>query len=79
LVFSLNPKQYEKERFIDTIKVYSSTIEEFQKLYDRTPATDRLARDEILDGMELSKRYLAIIQAEYKIFKKYKTRTAISK
>jgi hypothetical protein len=63
--------------------VISSTInyiiKEFQKLYDQTPATDRLAGDEILDGMEQSKRDLARIQAEYEIFKKYKTTTAISK
>jgi hypothetical protein len=48
-------------------------------MYDQAPATDRLIRDEILDRMELSKRDLSIIQAEYKMFKKYKTSTAISK
>jgi hypothetical protein len=36
--------------------VFNSIIEEFQKMYEETPATDRLARDEILDGMEQSKR-----------------------
>jgi hypothetical protein len=74
-----DPKQFEKERYIDSINVYNSIIEEFQKLYDKIPATDRLAGDEILDGMEQSKRDLAKIQAEYEIFKKYKTTTAISK
>ena len=48
-------------------------------MYEETPATDRLARDEILDGMEQSKRDLARIQADYEIFKKYKARTTISK
>jgi hypothetical protein len=72
-------KQFEKERYIDSINVYNSIIEEFQKLYDKTPATDRLAGDEILDGMEQSKRDLARIQTEYEIFKRYKTTTAISK
>jgi hypothetical protein len=74
-----DPKQFEKERFIDSINVFNSIIEEFQKMYEQTPATDRLARDEILDGMEQSKTDLARIQAEYEIFKKYKVRTAISK
>ena len=74
-----DPKQFEKERFIDSIKVFNSIIKEFQKLYEKTPAADHLARDEILDGMEQSKRDLIRIHAEYEIFKKYKTRTAISK
>jgi hypothetical protein len=74
-----DPNQFEKERFIDSINVYNSIIEEFQKLYKKTPATDRLARAKILNGMEQSKRELARTQAEYEMFKKYKTRTAISK
>jgi hypothetical protein len=74
-----DPDQFEKDRFIDNINVFDDIIEEFQKLYEDTPATDRLARAEILDGMEQSKRDLAKIQAEYETFKKYKTRTAISK
>jgi hypothetical protein len=51
-----DPKQFEKERFIDSINVFNSIIKEFQKLYEQTPTTDRLAHDEILDGMEQSKR-----------------------
>ena len=70
---------FEKWRYIDTINVYNSIIEEFQRLYNKTPTIDRLARDEILDGMEQSKRDLAKIHAEYETFKKYKMRTAISK
>jgi len=74
-----DPIQFEKDRFIDSINLFNDIIEEFQKLYEETPATDRLARDEIFDGIDQSKRDLARIQAEYEIFKKYKTRTAISK
>jgi hypothetical protein len=74
-----DPKQFEKERYIDSINVYNSIIEEFQKLYDKTPAADHLARAKIIKGIAQSKRELAKTQAEYKIFKKYKTRTAISK
>ena len=73
-----DPKQFEKERYVDTIDVYNSIIEEFQKLYQKTPVSDRLVR-EILDGIEQSKRDLAKIHAEYEMFKKYKMRTAISK
>jgi hypothetical protein len=51
-----DPKQFEKERYIDSINVFNSIIEEFQKLYEQTPATDRLVRDEILDGIKQSKR-----------------------
>ena len=79
MVFSLN-KQFEKERFIDSINVYNSIIEEFQKLYDKTPAAaDRLARARILSGMKQSKRELEKTQAKYEMFKKYNTRTAISR
>jgi hypothetical protein len=74
-----DPKQFEKERYIDSINVFNSIIEEFEKLYDKTPMTDRLTRDEILDGITQSKRELAKIHAEYEIFKRYKMRSAISK
>jgi hypothetical protein len=74
-----DPKQFEKERYIDSINVFNSIIEEFEKLYDKTPMTDRLTRDEILDGITQSKRDLAKIHAEYEIFKRYKMRSAISK
>jgi hypothetical protein len=46
-----DPNQFEKERFLDSINVYSDIIEEFQKLYDKT-LTDRLTRAKILNGME---------------------------
>jgi hypothetical protein len=74
-----DPKQYEKWRYIDSINVYSSIIEEFQKMYEQTPTADRNARVRILNGMKQSKRELAKTQAEYEMFKKYKTRTTISK
>jgi hypothetical protein len=74
-----DPNQFEKERFLDSINVYSDIIEEFQKLYDKTPMTDRLTRAKILNGMKEWKRDLAKIHAEYEMFRKYKTRTAISK
>jgi hypothetical protein len=74
-----DPKQFEKERYINAIDVYNSIIEEFQKLYEKTPASDRLTRVKILDGIEQSKRDLAKIHTEYETFKKYKMRTAISK
>jgi hypothetical protein len=53
-----DPKQFEKERYVDTIDVYNSIIEEFQKLYQKTPVSDRLVRNEILDGIEQSKKRL---------------------
>jgi hypothetical protein len=74
-----DPKQFEKERYIDSINVFNSIIEQFQKLYEQTPAADRLTRAKILNGRKQSKRELAKTQAEYGIFKKYKTRTTISK
>jgi hypothetical protein len=74
-----DPKQFEKERYIDSINVYNSIIEEFQKLYEQTPATDRFARARIVSGMKQSKRELAKTLAEYEMFKKYKLRTAISR
>ena len=70
---------FERWRHIDTINDYNSIIEEFQKLYEQTPATQRYARARILSGTKRSKRDLAETQAEYEMFKKYKTRTAISK
>jgi len=74
-----DPEYFEKWRYIDTINVYNSIIEEFQKLYDKTPATDRFARARILSGMKKSKTDLAKTMAEYEMFKKYKMRIAISK
>jgi hypothetical protein len=48
-----DPEYFEKERYIDSINVYSSVIEEFQKLYEQTPAADRSARTRILSGMKM--------------------------
>jgi hypothetical protein len=74
-----DPEYFEKWRYIDSISVYNSVIEQFQKLYEQTPASDHFIRARILSGMRKSKRDLAKTQAEYEIFKKYKMRTAISK
>jgi hypothetical protein len=74
-----DPEYFEKERYIDSINVYSSIIEEFEKLYDKTAVTDRFARARIQSGIKKSKRELAKTLAEYEMFKKYKARTAISK
>jgi hypothetical protein len=73
-----DPEYFEKWRYKDTINDYSSLIAEFQKLYENTPASDRFVCANILNGMKQSKRELAKTQAEYEMFKKYKTRTAIS-
>jgi hypothetical protein len=67
-----DPKQYEKETFIEGINGINSIIEELQKLYEKTPPTDRFARVRILSGMKRSKRELAKTLAEYDKFKKYK-------
>ena len=74
-----DPNEFEKMRFIDTINYYNSLIAEVRKLYEQTPVTQRYARARILSGMKKSKRELAKTQAEYEMFKKYNTRTAISK
>jgi hypothetical protein len=74
-----DPEYFEKERYIDSINVYSSIIEEFQKLYDKTVVTDRFTHTRIQSGIKKSKRELAKTLAEYEMFKKYKARTAISK
>ena len=74
-----DPKQFEKERFIGSINEFNRIIKEFEKLYDETPTTDHLIRDEILYGIEQSERDLAEIHAEHEMFKKYKARTAISR
>jgi hypothetical protein len=63
----------------NTINDYNSIIEEFQKSYEQTPVTQRYARARILSGMKKAKRELAKTLIEYDKFKKYKTRTAISK
>ena len=74
-----DPEYFEKLRYLDTIDIYKSIIEEFQKLYEQTPATDCFARARIVSGMKQSKRELAKTLAEYEMFKKYKLRTAISR
>jgi hypothetical protein len=74
-----DPEYWEKFRYIDTINDYNSIIEEFEKLYEQTPVTQRYARARIISGIRKSKRDLTKTQAEYDKFKKYKTRTVISK
>ena len=73
-----NPEQFEKEAFIDRINEIEFAIKEFIKLYEKTPVTDHLFRAKILKEIKRSKRTLSEIQVEYDMFKKYKTRTAIS-
>ena len=47
-----DPEYFEKWRYTHTINDYNNLIiEEFQKLYDKTPATDRFARARILSGL----------------------------
>jgi hypothetical protein len=72
-------ERYEKETFVDHINEINFIIKEFGKLYERSPVTDHLFRAKVLKQIERSKRTLSKIQAEYEMFKKYKTRTAISK
>ena len=74
-----DPEQYEREAFLDRINEIEFAIKEFEKLYDKASVTDHLFRAKILKEIERSKRTLSEIQVEYDIFKKYKTRTAISK
>jgi hypothetical protein len=74
-----NPEQFEKEVFIDRINEIDFAIKEFIKLYEKTSVTDHLFRAKILKEIKRSKRTLSEIQVEYDMFKKYKTRTAISK
>jgi hypothetical protein len=67
-----DPRQYEKEAFIDRINEINFAIKEFQKLYERSPVTDNLFHSKVLKQIERSKRTLSKIQTEYEIFKKYK-------
>ena len=74
-----DPEYFEKWRYVDTINDYNNLIiEEFQKLYDKTPVSDRFIRARILSEMKKSKTDLPKTMAEYEMFKKYKTRTTIS-
>jgi hypothetical protein len=68
-------EQYEREVFIDRINEINFAIKEFEKLYDKAPATDHLFRAKILREIDRSKRTLSEIQVEYEMFRKYKTRT----
>ena len=74
-----DPEEYEKETFIDRINEINFIIKEFQKLYEKSPATDHLFRAKVQKEIEHSKRILLKVQAKYEIFKDYKMRTAISK
>lgn len=51
-----DPEYFEKDRYIDSINMYSIIIEEFQKMYDKTPVANRTARTKILNGMETVQR-----------------------
>jgi hypothetical protein len=74
-----DPEYFERWRYIDIINDYNSIIEECQKLYEKTPATNRFIRARSLSTMKRAQRDLAKTQAEYEMFKKYKMRTTISK
>jgi chaperonin cofactor prefoldin len=74
-----DPEQFEKEAFIDRLKETKFAIKEFRKLHEKAPVTDYMFRAKILKEIERSKSTLSKIQADYEMFKKYKTRTAISK
>jgi hypothetical protein len=65
-------EQYEKEAFVDRINELNFIVKEFQKLYEKSPATDRLFRAKVLKEIEHTKRILSKVQAEYEIFKRYK-------
>ena len=54
-----DPEYFEKWRFKDTINDYNSIIEEFQKLYEQTPVTQRYAHARIQSGLKKSKKELA--------------------
>ena len=51
-----DPEYFEKWRYINTINDYNNLIEEFQRLYEKTPTTNHLMRARILSGMKKSKR-----------------------
>jgi hypothetical protein len=76
-----DPEYFEKWRFKDTINDYNLVIEECQKLYDKTPVTaaNRFMRARSWSTMKRAQKELAKTLVEYDKFKKYKTRTAISK
>jgi hypothetical protein len=69
---------YEKE-FADRINELNFIIRQFQKLYDKVPATNNSFRAKVLKEIQHTKRILSKVQVEYDTFKKYKTRTAIAK
>ena len=73
-----NPEQFEKEAFVDRINEINFAIKEFEKLHDKSPVTDQSFRAKVLREIKRSKKTLSEIQTEYEMFKKYKTRTAIS-
>ena len=72
-----NPEQFEKEAFVDRINEINFAIKEFQKLHEKAPITDRSFRAKVLRQIERSKNTLVKIEAEYEMFKKYKTRRAL--
>ena len=51
-----DPEYFERWRYTDSINDYNSIIEEFEKLYEQTPTTDRYARARIISGMKRSRK-----------------------
>lgn len=70
-----DPRQYEKEKFLDRINEIEFAIREFRKLHEKTSATDYLLRSKILKEIEYSNMTLSKIQVEYDMFKKYIMKT----
>jgi hypothetical protein len=60
---------YEKE-FADRINELNFIIRQFQKLYEKSPATDNVFRAKVLKEIQHTKRILSKLQVEYDVFEK---------
>jgi proline dehydrogenase len=73
-----DPMCFERFVYTDTIDNYKNIIEQLQKQYDDA-TLDIFKRAKIQSGIAQAKRELAKTQAQYRIYKRYKMKTTISK
>jgi predicted outer membrane protein len=74
-----DPKQYEKETFVDSINTMKQLIKELEKIRKTTPATDHFLHADIVRARKQLNETLSRIQERYEIFKRYKKKNSISK
>jgi hypothetical protein len=67
-----DPRQYEKETFVERINEIKFALKEFQKLHEKASVTDHLYRAKVLKQIERSERILSKTQVDMRCLRSIK-------